>query len=85
MKDIILSEAELAVLTALAKNDKAIDLFVKQRKFSNDRNCSAEEGKFEELRTALTEWLGKIGFDENYCPTKEGRILEELIDKLFTS
>lgn len=35
------------------------------------------------IRDYCGDQLQKIGFDENYDPTKEGRILESLIDKLF--
>jgi hypothetical protein len=37
----------------------------------------------EELRDCLTEQLAKTGFDKNYLLTKEGAILEGLIDKLY--
>lgn len=35
----------------------------------------------EEFRNIFTERLAKIGFDENYELTTEGRMLEDLIDK----
>lgn len=36
------------------------------------------------LRNLCGDRLQEIGFDENYDPTPEGKILEDLIDKLFT-
>jgi hypothetical protein len=36
------------------------------------------------LRDLCGERLQIYGFDENYNPTEEGKILEELIDKLYT-
>jgi hypothetical protein len=35
----------------------------------------------EEFREAFTEQLAKVGFDEEYEPTAEGRLLEGLIDR----
>ncbi|MFQ3649978.1 MAG: hypothetical protein SNJ75_06570 [Gemmataceae bacterium] len=37
----------------------------------------------EELRDSLTTQLAAVGFDENYSPNEQGRMLEKLIDKLF--
>jgi len=35
----------------------------------------------EQLRSAFTDRLAKVGFDANYELTSEGRMLEELIDR----
>ena len=37
----------------------------------------------EEFRDAFTEQLAKIGFDEKYNVTPEGKMLEDLIDRFF--
>ena len=37
----------------------------------------------DELRDMCTERLDTHGFDEDYNPTEEGKILESLIDKLY--
>lgn len=37
----------------------------------------------EQYRDAFTERLARAGFDADYKPTAEGRILETLIDKFF--
>lgn len=37
----------------------------------------------EEFREAFTEQLAKVGFDEAYEPTAEGRLLEDLIDRFY--
>jgi hypothetical protein len=85
MKTIILSEKELNVLVPHAECNKTIDWFLKFGKPCENKKMviSIDGSKCEEVRTALTELLAKIGFDANYSPTKEGRVLEELIDKLF--
>lgn len=37
----------------------------------------------EEFREVFTHRLGKVGFDEAYEPTAEGRLLESLIDRFY--
>lgn len=37
----------------------------------------------ERFREIFTERLAKVGFDKNYEPTAEGRILEGLIDRFY--
>lgn len=37
----------------------------------------------DQLRDLFGEQLQLVGFDEHYAPTKEGEILESLIDKFF--
>jgi hypothetical protein len=37
----------------------------------------------EEFRDAFTVRLATVGFDQNYEPTEEGRMLEQLIDSFF--
>lgn len=39
----------------------------------------------EEFREAFTGWLAKVGFDEAYEPTAEGRLLEDLVDRFNES
>lgn len=39
--------------------------------------------QYNELRDACSDLLQRIGFDESYEPTKEGLVLERLIDELF--
>lgn len=38
----------------------------------------------EEFRDAFTEELAKVGFDDNYEPTTEGKMLEELVDIFYS-
>ena len=35
----------------------------------------------EEFGSVLTDYLAKVGFAEDYEPTNEGRLLENLIDR----
>lgn len=41
------------------------------------------EDQVEALRGACTDALARIGFDTRHELTADGRVLEELIDKLF--
>jgi len=41
------------------------------------------EEQADEFRDLFGEQLQLIGFDEHYNPTREGKILESLIDKFF--
>jgi len=41
------------------------------------------EEQADKLRDLCGEQLQIVGFDEQYRPTKEGEILESLIDKFF--
>ena len=38
----------------------------------------------EEFREAFTEQLARVGFDEAYEPTPEGKLLEDLIDRFHS-
>ena len=44
---------------------------------------SLSDDDADELRDRCGDRLQTQGFDEDYSTTEEGRILEELIDKLF--
>lgn len=37
----------------------------------------------ERFREVFTEHLAKVGFDEAYEPTSEGKVLEALIDRFY--
>ncbi|MBW1617021.1 MAG: hypothetical protein JRJ49_10960 [Deltaproteobacteria bacterium] len=45
---------------------------------------SINNDQADKIRNICAEYLQLIGFDENYAPTEEGKILEVLIDKFFT-
>ncbi len=44
---------------------------------------SINNDQADKIRNICAEYLQLIGFDENYAPTEEGKILEILIDKFF--
>ncbi len=37
----------------------------------------------ERFREVLTDHLAKVGFDDAYEPTNEGKVLEALIDRFY--
>lgn len=39
--------------------------------------------RMADFRSQIMDLQVRIGFDENYNPTKSGRLLEDLIDKVF--
>ena len=48
------------------------------------QTCFALEAKdAETVRGALTKELARQGFDADYEPTAEGRLIEDLIDDFF--
>ncbi|MFV0291025.1 MAG: hypothetical protein ACK5IJ_09080 [Mangrovibacterium sp.] len=50
---------------------------------SNNVFVNLEEELADEIRELAGDEVG-LHFDENYIPTKEGEILESIIDKFFT-
>ena len=53
------------------------------RNESNSYLIEISEDQADELRDLCSEQLDTTGFDDQYKLTKEGEILEALIDKLF--
>lgn len=39
----------------------------------------------EKFRESFTEHLARVGFDENYDVTPEGKLLEEFIDRFYVT
>lgn len=39
----------------------------------------------EIVRDSLTEAIARTGFDDDYAPTIHGKMLEELIDRFYTT
>jgi len=67
--------------------------FLKPDLFQNieNANCNGEKScvinldidTIEAFRDCFTEELAQVGFDENYEPNEEGKILENLIDRFY--
>ena len=52
-------------------------------KSGNNYLLSISEDSADQLRDLFSDQLQVAGFDENYNLTKEGKIIENLIDKFF--
>ena len=67
----------LETLSLSAEQEKQI------RKATADLKIELPDELADSLRDSCTERLDTHGFDKDYLPTPEGRVLEDLIDKLF--
>lgn len=85
MKKVRLSEEEYEYLSSTAFLSKSLrEKLIKPTGIGRlDRTVQISEEDAELIRDLCCEELAVKGFDENYAPTKEGKILEDLIDKLF--
>lgn len=81
--DFRLSPQELTYLMQLVSHDESL-MHLLRRDISPDRtSISLGRPQAEILRDFLTEQLAALGFDKDYTPTKNGRILEALIDRFY--
>ncbi len=71
---------ELAILRQVCREDIVIS---NKAVGSKGKIIQLTRSEAETLRGKLTYMLAKVGFDENYEPTIEGKLIEELIVKLF--
>ena len=85
MKNIKLTEEEVEYFKSAVFLEKYLKCIV-----FNSMACKKKiftliisEELVDELRDVFGEQMELTGFDENYEPNKEGRILESLIDKFF--
>lgn len=47
------------------------------------RNLNIPLDIIEDFRSAFTDRLAQVGFDANYNPNQEGKLLEQLIDLFY--
>ena len=60
-----------------------LDILSPPNQNENNYSLKISEDQADDLRDLLGEQLQLAGFDEKYLLTREGEILESLIDKLF--
>jgi hypothetical protein len=81
---ITLSSLEIAYLRdKCALDSELLEMLITAQPHADHRSylvrVSQEAvGRFAE---ALTKRLARVGFDEKYEPTREGKVLEDLIDR----
>jgi hypothetical protein len=83
MRDIVLSVRDFRHLVSFVQDDELLWKLLKKFTITHNRltfRLSHEEAS--ELQQYLGDLLIRVGFDENYEPTKAGRILESLIGLL---
>jgi len=69
--DILLQNAETQALGKALRADELV--------------LAGTNEQFDAMREACSDLLQRIGFNEQYFPTAEGRALESLIDKLLVT
>jgi hypothetical protein len=80
-----LSAEEADYLDRLAKDDESLSrhLMSQEELHSHPPRIHLSGAEAEDLRDLLTLKLAILGFDEKYLPNKQGRMLENLIDKFY--
>lgn len=81
-----LNQIEVDLLLKAVEIDSSPETFLKF--ITSHKNgkytLEATEDDFIKWRDQCMDYLLMVGFDKDYNPTKEGEILEDLIDKLYT-
>lgn len=81
--DFQLSVDEMAYLNQIASQDITISTLIKAKQHQGRLTIRLTRNEAEKLRGFLTVQLASKGFDINYSPTKEGQMLELLIDRFY--
>ncbi|HVV69571.1 MAG TPA: hypothetical protein VHE99_11180 [Gammaproteobacteria bacterium] len=81
MKEIDLTKEEYDFL--LKNNFLENDLRRLLENIESGYRLKIDDLKADEIRDQCGEYLQIVGFDKNYNPTPEGKILEKLIDKFY--
>ena len=81
--EFMLSTEELSLLRKLSSNSQALTMLLNSAQAHRGDRVSLRMDRIEaeKVRDFLTEVLARTGFKEDYSPTKEGQVLEELIDR----
>ena len=84
---IQLTQAEVDYLNAADFMPASLLALLRRVESNADTTASLQVPRTasEEFRAVFTERLAKVGFDEAYELTAEGKLLEELIDRFHTS
>lgn len=83
MRLIRLSAAESYYLRLAEWLDSDLFQTLRDQMDSSPQSISLDDGTAERCRDGFTIRLAQVGFDENYEPNAEGKLLEDLIDRFF--
>jgi hypothetical protein len=80
-----LSAEEFKYVTELLSRDELRDLLPRIHEIVPSGNISIRLNRVEaeRVRDYLTTELAATGFDEEYRPNRQGKVLEELIDRFY--
>ncbi len=80
-----LSPKEFECLKQFVSRDESLAAMLSSQKDVHGRKVTIRLrcAEAEQLRGYLTTHLAAVGFDENYSPNEQGRMLEELIDRFY--
>jgi hypothetical protein len=83
--EFILSKEELLLLRKLSSNNQPLTTLLSSAQAGRGGKFGVRMNRTEaeRVRDLLTEELARRGFKEDYSPTKEGQVLEELIDRFY--
>ena len=84
IREFRVSAMEVEYLKELASRDESLARLLKVEEGAHRRvilQLSCED--VSQLRDCLMTHMDGVGFDEDYSPNEQGRILEALIDRLF--
>jgi len=83
-KTVELSRQQLMYLRNTSFLSTSLVHLIATAKPSGDRyQVAVSRDTAEMFRRTFTDRLAKVGFDVNYEPTSEGKVLEELIDRFY--
>lgn len=83
--EFLVSAKELEYLKQLASRDESFARLLKNPEVPSGQKpvIRLTRPEAEQLREYLMSRMDKSGFDQNYEPNSEGKILEELTDRFF--
>jgi hypothetical protein len=79
------SAQELDYLKQLVSHDYTLAGLLISKKVANGHKITIRLGRAEaeQLRDYLTTRLSRVGFNKDYSPNEQGRLLENLIDRFY--
>lgn len=85
IEEFRLSPEEFSYVKDLLSRDELREFLPKIQEMlpSGDISLRLNRTEAERVRDHLTTQLAAVGFDEEYRPNQQGRMIEELIDRFY--